>query len=213
MASALPGWRLFARIASTIGLPVFFRLSPTKPKAGSSTGRWTEPGFQGPPAWTGLARSEPLRAALLSSFLINLGRKAQLSERSFARSALFHWFRALRAYPRSATCSLDTTSLWFPEWRCFHIEPPCKYAAPLVEQFGQGTENASTQVKYWTQTKFGRSVILLDQIVEGLSRSHWPMICRAARCEGVMARQPALALARPRRRPTKISMRAVRTRA
>jgi hypothetical protein len=48
--------------------------------------------------------------------------------RSFARSALFHWFRALRAYPRPATRSLEfynTTSLWFPEWRCFHIEPPC----------------------------------------------------------------------------------------
>jgi hypothetical protein len=106
----------------------FLQLSPTKPKAGSSTGRWTEPGFQGPPAWTSLARSEPLRAAFLSSFLINLGRKAQLRGRSFARSALFHWFRALRAYPRPATRSLkfyNTTSLWFPEWRCFHIEPPC----------------------------------------------------------------------------------------
>jgi hypothetical protein len=92
-----------------------------------------EPGFQGPPAWTGLARSEPLRAVFLSSFLINLRRKAQLSERSFARSALFHWFRALRAYPHPATRSLEfynATSLWFPEWRCFHIEPPYFLATP-----------------------------------------------------------------------------------
>src|SRR6202040_829371 len=99
---------------STIGDPIFFRLSPTKPKAGSSTGRWTEPGFQGPAAWTSFARSEPLRAALLSSFLINLGRKAQLSER-FARSAMFHWYRALRAHPRPATRSLEFY-IWFPEW-------------------------------------------------------------------------------------------------
>src|SRR6202040_2925240 len=70
---------------STIGDPIFFRLSPTKPKAGSSTGRWTEPGFQGPAAWTGLARSEPLRAALLSSFLINLGRKAQIERAQFRK--------------------------------------------------------------------------------------------------------------------------------
>jgi hypothetical protein len=54
--------------------------------------------------------------------------ESQSSERSFARSALFHWYRALRAHPRPATRSLEfynTTSLWFPEWKCFHVRSMC----------------------------------------------------------------------------------------
>ena len=51
------------RDRSTIGLPISCKRSPTKPKAGSSAGRWTKPAFQDPPAWTGLVRPEPRCAA------------------------------------------------------------------------------------------------------------------------------------------------------
>jgi hypothetical protein len=37
------------------------------------------------------------------------------------------------------------------------------------------------QPKHWTQTKFDRSVILPDQIVEGVSRSHFgPLVALMA---------------------------------
>ena len=56
-------WPCCAPTAFTTGLPISCRHSATKPKAGSSTGRWTKPAFQDRPAWTGLARLVLRRAA------------------------------------------------------------------------------------------------------------------------------------------------------